>query len=360
MSAARKMRVSAPKEPKVVRSQEENESDGSDYLVDDLTASFKIATIYNELDWYLRPLLRYPTLKKQSQYAPLWVAYKNGTPTERRNARDMIVYGNTKLVLKIAFRRRSHGLPLLDLIQEGMIGCMRAIETFEPERGLHFSTHATYWIRQAIGRAIQDRGEKEVPYRTPVHEAERIQFIHKVYVELCLKNARPPKELEVFQEIKSRKTKNVEKITLADVVRIVRGMFTGKTVRLDAPATGRGSETSDDTILDRLNVGPAKAETIIEARRLYAEYQQAMTRIEEAVDALPPRTAQILRLRFGMGEFDRQTLEEIGERYEVTRERIRQIETKGLEELHAKLGITGPEIEEIIDVTEELGAIIHV
>lgn len=358
MSVARKMRVSAPKEPKVVRSQEVDESEGPDQLVDDLATNHKVATMYSELDGYLRPLLRYPTLKKQTQYAPLWVAYKNGTPTEQRNARDIIVYGNTKLVLKIALRRRNHGLPLLDLIQEGMIGCMRAIETFDPEKGFHFSTYATNWIRQAIGRAIQDKGEKD-PYRTPVHEADLIQFIHKVYVELCLKKARPPKELEVFQEIKTRKTKIVEKIKLADVVRIVRGMFTGKAVRLDAPAAGLNGEAGDETILDRLNVGPAKTETIIEARRLYAEYQQAMTRIEEAVDALPPRTAQVLRLRFGLGEFDRQTLEEIGERYEVTRERIRQIEAKGLEELHAKLGITGPEIEEIVDVTEELEVIIH-
>lgn len=357
MSAAKKVPASAPKERKVRPNNEVDESEGLDRLVDDLTMNHK-ATIYDELDKYLRPLLQYPTLKKAAQYAPLFEAYKNGTETEQGRARDILVYGNTKLVLKIALRHVNRGLSLLDLMQEGMIGCMRAVEKFDFERGLTFSTYATWWIRQGMTRAIYDKGEKD-PYRTPISEVQKIQFVYRVYMDLCFKKARPPKELEVFQEIKKKTTKNIESITLADVVRIVRGMFTGKAVRLDAPATGRGGEAADESILDRLNVGPAKTETLIEARRLHAEYQLAMTRIEEAVDQLPPRTAQVIRLRFGLGEFDRQTLEEIGERYEITRERIRQIEARGLEQLHSSLGLTGAEIQEIIDVTEELEVIIY-
>jgi RNA polymerase primary sigma factor len=124
----------------------------------------------------------------------------------------------------------------------------------------------------------------------------------------------------------------------------------GKLVHLDAPV----ADGSDDTIADTLNLGPPKTETIVEARRLHAEYQQAIERITSAVDELPPRKAMIVRLRLGLGEFEAMTLEEIGARYELTRERIRQIEADAYKELELKLGITPAEIEEIVDVAQDL------
>lgn len=337
--------------------EETDELWGVDRMVGAFADDYAVSKRYSELDAYMRPLLRYPTLKRPGEYAILFDQYRNGADEKvRLRARDVIVYGNAKLVLKNALRHVGRGLPLLDLMQEGMIGSMRAVEMYEIEKGFRFSTYATHWIRQAIRRTIADKNEEEV-YRTPVHEVELINFVRKIYLQLCVEKSRPPKAIEVYQQAKTMDTKFAEKITLAAVARAVRAFLTGKSqpVRLNAPI----HEASDETLLDRLYTGPPKTETILDARKIYLECQEAMQRIEQELEKLSPRTSMVIRLRLGLGEFEAMTLEQIAERYEVTRERIRQIEVHGFEVLKDNLGVTLEEVQQLVNTMAELEVIAH-
>lgn len=311
---------------------------------------------YDELAAYMAPFRKYPTLTKPEDYTFLFEKFANGNETERLRARDLLVYGNVKLVLRAALRYTGRGLPLVDLLQEGVIGLMRAIEKYGIERGFRFSTYAYHWIKQGITRALFDRNERD-PYRMPVHFQENLSSIRRAMSELYLKNGRWPTNLQVYEWAKSSGSQNASKLSLADIAKMRRVIESGKdpTTRLDAPAFG--NEDSDDTVGDVLYVGPPKTETIVEARRLYEEYSKAVARIETAVDELPPRSAMVIRLRYGLGDFEAMTLDEIGQRYEVTRERIRQIEAEALERVSARLGISSAEIAEIIDVVQDLEVI---
>lgn len=320
----------------------------------------------DELAAYMARFRPYPALKDDADYAFLFEAYAGQDEVKSQRARDLIVYGNIRLVLKFAFPLTGRGLPLLDLLQEGCIGLMKAVEKFEPSKGWRFSTYASNWIRQAMTRALYDRNERDT-YRIPIHYRELMQHTRRACAELYLAKGRWPKELEVYEWIKARGAKIAEKLTLADVVNLMRRIKEGKAdVRLDAPAIGKCGEMEDETVGDRLFLGPPKTETIVEARRLCAEYYGALERIEAAVNELPPRTAQVVRLRLGLGDFEAMSLEEIGERYELTRERIRQIEAEAyngrkgsFEGLETKLGITRDQIVEIADITQDLEVVAH-
>lgn len=310
----------------------------------------------DELSAYLAPFRRFPLLAP-AETQLMFERYAGGDETTRRNARSLLAYSNIRLVVAIAMRYTGRGLPLLDLVQEGAIGLLTAIEKFEHQRGWQFSTYAYHWIRQALARAIMNGGDT-TPYRIPVHWQETLQLVRRGFAELYLGKGRPPRETEIFDWIKALELKAAEKIGLGDVVRAVREIHAGKgSERLDAPAIA--DESGGETVLDRLYAGPPKTETVVEAKRLHAQYAEAKARIEAEIDALPPRTASILRLRLGLGDFEPMTLEEVGTRYELTRERVRQIEAKGLAGIKEKLGVTATEIEEILIALDELEKIIH-
>lgn len=308
---------------------------------------------YDEVAAYMSQLKKYPTLKSNEDYAYLFDLVKNGNESEAQRARDLIVYGNIKLVLKIALRYTGRGTPLIDLLQEGVIGLMTAIKKYEIEKGFRFSTYAHAWIRQSITRALLNTNESD-PYRIPVHARELMSKVGRINYELYVETGRWPKELQIYERLKATNVESVKNLTLVQVVEALRYVRTGKGVtRLDAPLSFDGSE-SDETVGSMLFTHQPSTESIVEAKRLYADYAKALKRIDDAIDSLSPRSAMVVRLRLGYGDFDAMTLEEIGQRYDVTRERIRQIEVQAVQSLEEKLGISFGEILEIIEVAQDL------
>jgi RNA polymerase primary sigma factor len=230
---------------------------------------------------------------------------------EVRQAKKALMEANLRLVVSIAKRYLNHDMPLLDLIQEGNIGLMKAVDRFKYRRGFKFSTYATWWIRQAITRAIADHART---IRIPVHMIETLNRLARVNRGLFQELGREPTP----EELAKRSALPLRKVKL-----ILESCK--KPLSLETPI-GEDSDLGD-FIEDKRT--PSPVETLLS--------DDLTDQVERALDSLSDKEAQILRLRFGIGEEGEHTLEEVGQRFDVTRERIRQIEAKALRKLRSPL-----------------------
>jgi RNA polymerase primary sigma factor len=226
-----------------------------------------------------------------------------------KNAQTKLVECNLKLVVPIAKRYMGCGLPLLDLIQEGNLGLMKAAEKYDGEKGFRFSTYATYWIRQAISRAL---GDQSRTIRIPANMVELLTKVKKASAELTQSLHREPTDEEIAEKLGIE----LEKVqTVMDMAQA--------TTSLDVAVDDDGETTIGDLIADHNTENPYQ--NLV---------QEANSQIVEAVlSTLPTKEADILRMRFGIGADKPMTLEEVGKHYGVTRERIRQVENKAIRKL---------------------------
>lgn len=224
-------------------------------------------------------------------------------------AREHLITANSRLVISVAKKYMGRGVPFLDLIQEGNIGLIRATKKFDYRRGHKFSTYATWWIRQAVTRAIADQGRT---IRVPVHMGDQINKLLRIQHQLTQRLGREPTvdELAVALDVPPKKVENM--------IQVAR-----RPLSLETPTDDEEDSVLGDFIMD--DEAPPPDET--------ATYNLLKEHLEDVLNSLPPREVRILQLRYGLLDGQAYTLEEVGRKMGVTRERVRQIEAQALSRL---------------------------
>ncbi|MGN0487084.1 MAG: RNA polymerase sigma factor RpoD [Acutalibacteraceae bacterium] len=253
---------------------------------------------------YLKDIGRVPLLTPEEEI-DLAIRIENND----KEAKEILTKANLRLVVSIAKKYVGRGMMFLDLIQEGNLGLIKAVDKFDHTKGFKFSTYATWWIRQSITRAIADQGRT---IRIPVHMVETINKVKKASNMLLHRDGKEPTPEDIADELGL----SVDKIR--EILRISQ-----EPVSLETPIGEEEDSHLGDFIPDEDALSPADA----------AAMTFLKTKVNEVLETLTPREAEVLRLRFGLGEGTPQTLEEVGKAFNVTRERIRQIEAKALRKL---------------------------
>lgn len=256
---------------------------------------------------YLREIGKIPLLKPDEELALAQKVVKGD-----KKAKDKMAEANMRLVVSIAKRYSGRGLDFLDLIQEGNTGLLRAVEKFDPDKGFKFSTYATWWIRQAITRAIADQARV---IRIPVHMVETINKLLRTQRRMTQELNREPTIEELAKEL------DMEPAKVEYVIKIKQDIHS-----LDA-GVGRDGEEEDSVLGDFIEDEDMASPVDSAADQLLKE------QVQEVLGSLSEREQKILRMRFGLDDGKSHTLEEVGQEFSVTRERIRQIEAKALAKL---------------------------
>jgi len=273
--------------------------------LDEITdASFEGISVDDPVRMYLREIGRIPLLTYDEE---LELAKKILEGDE--DAKQKLAESNLRLVVSIAKKYVGRGMLFLDLIQEGNMGLIKAVEKFDYTKGFKFSTYATWWIRQAITRAIADQART---IRIPVHMVETINKLIRTSRHLLQQLGREPSPEEIAAEMEIP----VEKVT--EIQKIAQDP-----VSLETPIGEEEDSHLGDFIQDEDSPAPHDA----------ASYTMLREQLEEVMNTLTPREAKVLKLRFGLEDGKSRTLEEVGKEFNVTRERIRQIEAKALRKL---------------------------
>ena len=280
-----------------------NEDDGDKLLLDDEILT-KDLTINDPVRMYLKEIGQIKLLTMQEE---LDLADRILEGDEQ--AKTILAEANLRLVVSIAKRYVGRGMLFLDLIQEGNIGLMKAVDKFDVTKGYKFSTYATWWIRQAITRAIADQART---IRVPVHMVETINKLARIQRQLTLELNREPTE----QELAKKMNVSIDKIR--EIYKISQ-----EPVSLETPIGEEDDSHLGDFIKDERNMSPEE----------YATNEMLKDEIADVLLTLTEREEKVIRLRFGLEDGKSRTLEEVGQMFGVTRERIRQIEAKALRKL---------------------------
>ena len=281
----------------------EGDTDPADDIIVD-EEELDLALSDDPVKMYLKEIGSYPLLTIEEEIELAQRIEENDS-----RAKKKLTESNLRLVVSIAKRYVGRGLSFLDLIQEGNLGLIKAVDKFDYRKGYKFSTYATWWIRQAITRAIADQSRT---IRIPVHMSEVINKTYRVSRSLTQELGREPTEVELADAMDLP----VEKIR--EILKI-----SADPISLDTPIGEEDDSHLGDFIKDETIVGPEEAAT----------YSLLQSQIRELLDTLTEREKRVLILRFGLDDGRMRTLEEVGREFNVTRERIRQIESKALRKL---------------------------
>ncbi len=291
-----------------VRAEDEDDSNPIDLkeeiIIDDVPDESKDMSVNDNVRMYLKEIGKISLLSLEEEQE---LSKRVAEGDER--AKNVLAESNLRLVVSIAKRYVGRGLLFLDLIQEGNIGLMKAVEKFDYDKGYKFSTYATWWIRQAITRALADQART---IRVPVHMVETINKMARIERQMTLELNREPTD----QELSKKMGLSVEKIT--EIRKISQDP-----VSLETPIGEEDDSHLGDFLADERTMSPEE----------FATYEILKDELRDVLDTLTVREKEVLELRFGLFDGSSHTLEEVGKQFKVTRERIRQIEAKALRKL---------------------------